>query len=277
LGLVGLAASLLLAGGLLFGFCSARDVGKGAVASSGTSTAGPIYRTKNIEDLQVGDRVLAWDEATGRQALKPIDRTYRRVADHLRILTIRSSDGQTQTLRTTDEHPFWVPGKGWKKAGELAIGERLLAVDGRSTFVSSSLFEPHPEGVPVFNLRIEDSHTYYAAEKGSAEPILVHNANYPFGSAALGQFMHEHKFAPFFKELFPEIKKMDWKLLPGQTGVDATVLDKNFKLFKYAELKPDTASGISTFNNQIDKWGINDVALFLYDAKGNMWLETIYK
>ena len=32
--------------------------------------------------------------------------------DHLRLLDIQKADGPAETLRTTDEHPFWVKDVG---------------------------------------------------------------------------------------------------------------------------------------------------------------------
>ena len=133
---------------------------------------------KNIEDLEVGDNVLAWDEATGRQELQPIDRTYRRIADHLRVLTIRSGDGREQILQTTNEHPFWLAGQGWVNAGDLEAGDNLLQPDGETATLIATAFEPHPEGMPVFNLRVEERHTYFVSDAGASSPLLVHNANY---------------------------------------------------------------------------------------------------
>jgi RHS repeat-associated protein len=172
-----LAACLLLAAG--FGLRgSAPSGGETVAASVGRGSIPVRYITKNIEDLKVGDQVLAWDERTGRQSFQPIDRTYRRTTDHLRILTIRSGDGTEQTLRTTDEHPFWVPGRGWVNAGSLEPGANLLQANGIAATLVGTESELHPERLPVFNVRVESAHTYFAAASGAIPPVLVHNANY---------------------------------------------------------------------------------------------------
>jgi hypothetical protein len=42
--------------------------------------------------------------------------------------------------------------------------------------VASTRYEPHPEGVPVFNIETEEFHTYFVAAHGArAPPVLVHN------------------------------------------------------------------------------------------------------
>ena len=108
-----------------------------------------------------------------------MDRTYRRIADHLQYVTIRSADGEVQTLQTTDEHPFHVVGRGWTKAEELREGDRVIRPDDEFGTVVSSIREEHPEGVRVFNLRVENTHSYFVRAEGSdAGPVWVHNTCY---------------------------------------------------------------------------------------------------
>jgi RHS repeat-associated protein len=173
-----LAACLLLAAWVALGRSASRETAN--TDSSATAPSMHVrarYVTRNIEDLKVGDKVLAWDEWSGRQQLQPIDRVYRRVADHLRILRIRAADGDEQTIQTTNEHPFWVPGEGWLDAADLDEGDSLLQPDGQMATLFASSLELHPEGIAVFNLRVEHSHTYYVADRYGVDPILVHNAS----------------------------------------------------------------------------------------------------
>jgi hypothetical protein len=173
-GLLWLATCLLLAGLVGVGGYVGTNRHPTSVAKASSS---PRWQTKNIEDLKVGDLVLAWDETTGKQELKPIDRTFRRVADHLRHLTIRAADGSEQTLRTTDDHPFYTIHRGWLPAADLRPGDPLRQPDGQIAHLLATFCEEHTNGVEVFNLRVVDSHTYYAADTRSDAPVLVHNAN----------------------------------------------------------------------------------------------------
>jgi hypothetical protein len=66
------------------------------------------YRTVAIETLKAGDLVLARDEFGSTVELQRIELTFQRVSDHLRVLTFADSTGATQTIRTTNEHPFWI-------------------------------------------------------------------------------------------------------------------------------------------------------------------------
>ena len=80
--------------------------------------------TRNIEDLQVGDTVLTRNQDDPDAPLEEHAVTAISVSpvDHLRLLEVQESDGTTETLRTTDEHPFWVKGLGWVKAADLVAG-----------------------------------------------------------------------------------------------------------------------------------------------------------
>jgi hypothetical protein len=55
-----------------------------------------------------------------------VSRTYQRTAYALRVLTLRDADGVEQTLRVTEEHPFFVRLGGWTPAKSLEAGDTLL-------------------------------------------------------------------------------------------------------------------------------------------------------
>lgn len=190
----------------------ARAVGSSRIISRQERAEVPIqrtpsdcteWRTKNIEELVVGDFVIAHHPDMGRTTAKRVVAAYRKIAKHLRILRLGSHDGNPQVLQTTNEHPFWVDGKGWVEAGTLKVGQRILQTDGHIAVLQETAFEAHPEGVEVFNLQVEDFHTYYVAAHGSrAPPVLVHNnngicpipgrPNYGPGATPGGRPLHPH-------------------------------------------------------------------------------------
>ena len=115
---------------LLTGAFALWDVFTGSAVSQKSAAAQRI--TKNIEDIEPGDLVLARDELTGKLAPKRVLDAYAREVDQLRILHIRTSDGSTEEIRTTDEHPFWIEGRGWVKAGQVAAGQLVVEEIGRA-------------------------------------------------------------------------------------------------------------------------------------------------
>lgn len=159
-------------------------IGSGAAINAGwlgTPMFATSGATKAIQDIEVGEVVYAKDPSTGEIAPKQVVRVFRNTADHLRILRIRSiGTDAVQECQTTDEHPFWVPVKGWVDAGDLEVGDEVEQSDNGLAVVVSTEYEPHPEGVSVFNFETEDFHTYYVAAHGSrGPPVLVHNCNPP--------------------------------------------------------------------------------------------------
>jgi hypothetical protein len=140
--------------------------------------ATPPFATRPIEQIRVGDRVVAQDPLTGRTRLKRVLRVFRRRSDHVCRLGVRAESGLgLQWIETTDEHPFWVPGRGWVPARRLVLGDSLRQADGRSATLVDRQFRKERQGVPVYNIETEDFHTYCVAADEQAAPVLVHNCN----------------------------------------------------------------------------------------------------
>jgi hypothetical protein len=180
-----LLAWVVVGGCFLIGGTLAGPRAGAGVAPAPAASGGP--RSRAIEEMRRGDWVLARDPATGSLGPRRVVKAFRRTAYHLRVLRVRSGGRAVQELRTTDEHPFWVPSRGWVPAGELAPGDRLTQDGGRRGTVLTTAREPHPEGVPVFNLKVEGLHNYFAAGQRGSHFLLVHNADcLPGGSPAGG-------------------------------------------------------------------------------------------
>ena len=124
---------------------------------------------KKIEDIKIGDKVLATDTKTMKSEYKEVLDTFVRKTNELVHIYI----GEEEIVTTTD-HPFWVKGKGFVPAMNLVIGSKLINGEGHTVCVENILRESNHDGVEVFNFKVEDYHTYYVGESC----ILVHNANY---------------------------------------------------------------------------------------------------
>jgi hypothetical protein len=181
---------------------------------------------KAIEDVRIGDWVLARDLESKRLVARRVVKTHRRVSNHLRILRIRASDGTEQELRTTDEHPFWVPGEGWLQAGKLKVGSGLLRYDGAPAIVRAAWRESYPNGVPVYNFEVEGQHNYFVAEHASSGAVLVHNQHYTEDQQALQQLVNEATLQgrrPLTVEQANTV--LDWAEEIGYPGVRAGPAD----------------------------------------------------
>jgi len=123
-----------------------------------------------IEDIEVGDYVLAEDTVTGEQEYKEVLNVFVSQTNKLVYVTTTDSESGT-TINTTDNHPFYVEDKGWVPAIELEAGDILRTSDGSIETVSKVEVEYLDEAVLVYNLEIEDYHTYFVSD----ESVLVHN------------------------------------------------------------------------------------------------------
>ena len=120
-----------------------------------------------IEEIQVGDYVWAEDTETGEIELKKVLAVSVTESD-----TVVHVTTQTGTkIDTTENHPFYVEDKGWTAAIELEAGDVLHTQDGEIETVSTVKVEKLEEAVKVYNLEVDDSHTYYV----SVDRVLVHN------------------------------------------------------------------------------------------------------
>jgi hypothetical protein len=79
-----------------------------------------------------------------------------------------------QVVRTTAEHPFWVVGQGWVAAHEIQAGDMLLGVKGEQTPVDS--VEGPTAPAPVYNIEVEEYHTYWVGTPLWGFAIWSHNA-----------------------------------------------------------------------------------------------------
>jgi hypothetical protein len=131
--------------------------------------------TKPIEDVQIGDEVLATDPDTGETSPRTVTAEIEGTGTkHLTTLTIKTDDDHTTTLTSTAGHPYWTPdNRTWTNAEDLNPGDRLAVNDGTAARVTS--VHDHTRYAAVHNLTVEDIHTYHVL--AGVTPVLAHNAS----------------------------------------------------------------------------------------------------
>lgn len=122
---------------------------------------------KRIDEISVGDSVWAEDTVTGEKVLKRVSKVYVKETDHL--IHIGTSTGED--IETTENHPFYVDGRGWVAASEVREGDQLHTEDGTAVTVTYNRDEWLKQPIKVYNLEVEGLHTYYV----TADRVLVHN------------------------------------------------------------------------------------------------------
>ncbi|MGW0881758.1 polymorphic toxin-type HINT domain-containing protein [Streptomyces sp. NPDC002671] len=147
-------------------------------------------RTKHIEDVEDGDKVVATDPKSGKTtAYKVIDTILTKDDKNFVALTIKGAKGQNSSapLIATTTHPFWSPSGGnWVDAGDLRPGMTLRTNDGRQVKVAA--VRHFTKRQITHDLTVSGVHTYYVL--AGATPVLVHNCNETFYRA-----MSEKEFA----------------------------------------------------------------------------------
>ena len=121
---------------------------------------------ESIEKIKAGDTVYSQNAETGEKGYKKVVRTFQKEVDTLVYLKIGSKE-----IVTTENHPFYVEGKGFVHAGELKEGEKVVTASGETLTVDKVNIEKTKEKTKVYNFEVEDWHTYFV----STEEILVHN------------------------------------------------------------------------------------------------------
>lgn len=148
-----------------------KDIGPNSDVPGVCFVAGTSVCTENglvpIEKIQAGDLVWSWNDATDTAELKPVVDTYVNPCYELTHLTVCG-----ETITCTPQHRFYVPQKGWTRAGELCIGEALVLLSGETVNVEGMRYERFETPVTVYNFQVQDTHSYYVGEAG----IRVHNA-----------------------------------------------------------------------------------------------------
>jgi Pretoxin HINT domain/DNase/tRNase domain of colicin-like bacteriocin len=147
-----------------------------------------------IDDIRVGDWVFSRDEYFGnaRVQRRQVTALFRFENRAVLDITICAANGQSETLRTTPEHPFAILSAGpearaisgphrhtnadvltrayiWRAAGELEIGQHTVDIAGRTGTITA--IEPAPGLTTVHNFAVDDLHTYFVGAAG----VWVHN------------------------------------------------------------------------------------------------------
>ncbi|HVF06312.1 MAG TPA: polymorphic toxin-type HINT domain-containing protein [Frankiaceae bacterium] len=212
--------------------------------------------SKPIEEMTLGDEVLATDPETGETAAKPV--TDLIVGEGLKNLVDVTIDGEVVTA--TAGHPFWVEDRGWVDATDLLIGDLVLEADGDlEPVVALRRFDV--VRATVFNLTVADIHTYYVQ---FGEPVLVHNCKRVGGETAAtkrGREAHEA-----FNVLMDEFA--------GYSRTRAIVGSKlrpdGFNRYGApVELKPDHKRGIRRGKRQLEDY---ERAAGKRPGSGELWV-----
>lgn len=145
---------------------------------------------KPIEEIAVGDKVLAYDEQTGEQAYKPVLQLFQNTTKEWQYVYI---EGETEPIISTPGHKYYLPennvrredtralehvsyvdlSEKWVSACDLKPGDKVLLSDGKYGIVEKTVCIQLSVPETTYNLEVADFHTYYVGNTS----VLVHNNN----------------------------------------------------------------------------------------------------
>jgi hypothetical protein len=142
----------------------------GACFVSGTLVAMADGSLKAIEDIVPGDQVKTRDQNSNdldQTSVSVVTRTFKRLSDESIVFELRTGE----IIETTAEHPFFVQGKGFVRAVEVAKDDAFIQADGRSAQLRS--VDRRTERETVYNIEVAGTHTYFVV--AGDQSIWVHN------------------------------------------------------------------------------------------------------
>ena len=145
---------------------------------------------KPIETVAVGTLVLAYDEATGEKAYKPVVQVFKNETKRWCTVTVEV-DGQEEQIVSTPGHKYYLPNntesreiglqqehesyialsEKWVSACKLKAGDKVLLSDGKYGIIVSVKIEELESPETTYNFEVADFHTYYVSDSN----VLVHN------------------------------------------------------------------------------------------------------
>ena len=123
---------------------------------------------KKIEDIQLGDKVLAYNEETGEQGYKAVVNLFRNTSKDWIGLTVNGEE-----IVSTPGHKYFLPEtKQWVSAADLQVGSIILLSTGKQSRIELKREIHYDTPQTTYNFEVEDFHTYYVGVG-----VLVHNKN----------------------------------------------------------------------------------------------------
>jgi RHS repeat-associated protein len=151
---------------------------------------------KAIQDIRIGDQVATADLAstgpvTGGVQSAAVTMLHINQDEALTDVTVAAGDGRTDTIHTTQHHPFWDSTDGsWTEAGGLRPGDELRTSDGGTErVVGVRNFTGNRQ---MRDLTLATIHTYYVIAAGVG--VLVHNCGGDLPAPQLTQRGLDHSF-----------------------------------------------------------------------------------
>ena len=125
---------------------------------------------KNIEDIKIGDKVYSYNLNNNSLELKKVLNTIKSNT----IDTYKATIGG-KTVEMSPKHQLYIIDKGWVRAYNLNVNDKLLDVNGKQITISKIEYKKYDSPIDTYNLTIEGNNNYFVTDI----QVLVHNAPSP--------------------------------------------------------------------------------------------------
>ena len=123
---------------------------------------------KNIEDIKIGDKVYSYNLDNNSLELKKVLNTIKSNT----IDTYKVTIGD-KTVEMSPKHQLYIIDKGWVRAYDLNVNDKLLDVNGKQVSISKIEYIKYDSPIDTYNLTIEGNNNYFVTDI----QVLVHNAS----------------------------------------------------------------------------------------------------
>ena len=231
--------------------------------------------TRPIEDIAVGDEVMATEPITGKSEAKEVTHLHRHVDTALTDVVVRDQDGVEATIETTQHHPFWNDSKQlWEDAKDLKPGTELRVHDdsrleGDSTGAGMGGGGPGVQ-VTVVDVRnyggakemrdltVADIHTYHVLAAGA--PVLVRNCDVFYRAMSKKEFEQlgpNGEITVKHTENFVTQSRSYLEGLRGRTHHRGGRNSQKYEVLVRCEMEPGTREALIASGKTSDKIGDN--------------------
>ena len=125
---------------------------------------------KNIEDIKIGDKVYSYNLNNNSLELKKVLNTIKSNTIDTYKVTIGG-----KTVEMSPKHQLYIIDKGWVRAYNLNVNDKLLDVNGKQITISKIEYKKYDSPIDTYNLTIEGNNNYFVTDI----QVLVHNAPSP--------------------------------------------------------------------------------------------------
>jgi len=122
-----------------------------------------------IEEVKVGDQVLAYNEQTGQIVSESVTDLIRPEPKPTYSLIFKGDNGEADNFRATADHPWFTVDHKWVRTSDLKVGDKIETATGKAFTLAMITLSGKIE--KTYNLEVNGLHTFLVGR----DHLVVHN------------------------------------------------------------------------------------------------------